>query len=79
MITFHSVDSDGNKVIFSENYSRKDNIIIFNDKTCPNTQIEITINDDMVITLYPTNEMKTFRSDKMTKVPDQFLIYIRNI
>ena len=51
MVTFHSVDSDGNKVIFSENYSRKDNIIIFNDKTCPNTQIEITINDDETYTL----------------------------
>ena len=49
MITFHSVDSDGNKIIFSENYSRKDNVIIFNDKTCPNTQIEITINDDMSV------------------------------
>ena len=49
MITFHSVDSDGNKVIFSENYSRKDNKIIFNDKTCSNTEIEITINDDMSV------------------------------
>lgn len=49
MITFHSVDSDGNKVIFNENYSRKDNKIIFNDKTCSNTEIEITINDDMSV------------------------------
>ena len=49
-------------------------------ETDPETKDKkITINDDMVITLYPTNEMKTFRSDKMTKVPDQFLIYIRNI
>ena len=49
MITFHSVDSDGNKVIFTENFTRKDNKIIFNDKTCPNTQIELTINDDMSV------------------------------
>ena len=49
MITFHSVDSDGNKVIFSENYIKKDNIIIFNGKTCPNTEIELTINDDISV------------------------------
>ena len=49
MVTFHSVDSDGNKVIFSENFTRKDNRIIFNDKTRPNTQIELTINDDMSV------------------------------
>ena len=49
MITFHSVDSDGNKVIFTENYTKKDNIIIFNDKSAVNTQIELTINDDMSV------------------------------
>lgn len=47
MITFHSIDSDGNKVIFTEKYIKKDNIIIFNDKSAPNTQIELTINDDL--------------------------------
>lgn len=49
MITFHSLDSDGNKVVFTENYTRKDNLIIFNDKSAPNTQIELKINDDLSI------------------------------
>ena len=60
MITFHSVDSDGNKVVFSENYTRKDNIIIFNDKTSPNTQIELTINDDNSVLFCRRGEINMF-------------------
>ena len=60
MITFHSVDSDGNKVIFSENYTRKDNIIIFNDKTSTNTQIKLTINDDNNVLFLYRNKNNMF-------------------
>lgn len=47
MLTFHSVDSDDNKVIFNNDYVREDNRIIFKDKSTENTDIILTINDDL--------------------------------
>lgn len=47
-ITFHSVDSDGEKVIFHTEGTIIDNKIVFVDKTAKNTNIIITLFNDCV-------------------------------
>lgn len=50
MLTFHSIDSDNNKVIYSTDYKREDNKVIFKDKSAENTDIILTINNDLSLT-----------------------------
>ena len=58
ILTFHSIDSNDNKIIFNTEYTKKDNLVIFKDKSMENSVIELTIENDS-ITLKRTgdNEM----------------------
>lgn len=48
-LVFYSLDKDSNKVFFRTNYIKKDNIIIFQDKSIENTMICLTINSDSLV------------------------------
>lgn len=48
-VVFHSVDSDGNKIVFNAPCEVSGNTYKFLDKTVENTYIILTINDDQSI------------------------------
>ncbi len=48
-LLFYSLDKDSNKVFFRANYEKKDNLIIFQDKSMENTMIYLTINRDSLV------------------------------
>lgn len=49
ILTFHSLDSDSNKVFFKSEYEIIDGKYIFDDKSVKNTRIIMKINDDNTI------------------------------
>ncbi len=47
-LTFYSIDSNNDKVIYHTSYIKSENTIIFDDKSVSNTKIYLTIDDDKV-------------------------------
>lgn len=68
-VTFLSLDDEKNKVYFESEAARKDNEIIFVDKTYPNTTIELTLYEDKVqfIRTGYVNSKMIFIENKKTK------------
>lgn len=48
ILTFHSIDSNDNKIIYKTEYIKKDNQIIFADKSMENSVIQLTIENDSI-------------------------------
>lgn len=48
-LVFYSLDNDNNKVFFRTDYEKKDNRIIFQDKSIENTMIYLTINGNSLL------------------------------
>ena len=48
-LVFYSLDNDNNKVFFRADYERKNNQIVFVDKSIENTMIYLTINGNSLI------------------------------
>ena len=50
-LTFHSIDSDNNKVTYTTEYEYKNDEYIFIDKSVEDTKIYLKISDDLKITI----------------------------
>ena len=48
-LTFYSIDSNNDKVLYHTSYIKSENTIIFDDKSVLNTKIYLTIKDDKVL------------------------------
>lgn len=48
-LTFYSIDSNNDKVIYHTSYIKSENTIIFDDKSVSNTKIYLTIDDNKVL------------------------------
>ncbi len=48
-LVFYSLDNDNNKVFFRADYERKNNQIVFVDKSIENTMIYLTINGNSLM------------------------------
>ncbi len=48
-LTFYSIDSNNDKVIYHTSYIKSENTIIFDDKSVSNTKIYLTINENKVL------------------------------
>ena len=71
-LTFHSVDSDNNKVTYTTEYEYKNDEYIFLDKSVEDTKIYLKIADDLKITI------KRIGNINMEIVLDQYNITIGN-
>lgn len=49
ILTFHSVDSNDNKIIYKTEYKKENNVIIFKDKSMENTEIHLIVDNDSII------------------------------